>query len=101
MATQTQPQIVAAASARATSEAHKTGAQAQQGLSANSDRAASLKPDFRSEPAANLAPPAADAARAQAERFAMNGDRYLAQGTLSLPANIFFERRIWVWQVPP
>ena len=83
-ATQTQPQIVAAASARATSEAHKTGEQAQQGLRANSDRAASLTPTVRSEPAANLAPPAADTARAQAERFATNGDRYLAHGNIAI-----------------
>ncbi len=81
-ATQTQPQIVAAANARTTSEAHKTGEQAQQGLSANSDRAASITPNSRSEPAGNLAAPAADGARAQAERFAMNGDRNLAQGNI-------------------
>jgi hypothetical protein len=56
--------------------------QPQRGLSANSDRTASLTPDSRFGPAGNLAAPAADGARAQAERFAMNGDRYLAQGNI-------------------
>jgi TPR repeat protein len=81
-AAETQPQSVGATSTQANPEADKAGEQAQQRLSANNDRAASLAPVLRSEPAAKLAPPAADAARAQAERFVTNGDRYLAQGNI-------------------
>ena len=85
----TQPQTVAAASARANPEAHKTGEQVQQSLGANNDRAASLAPVSRSEPATKLEPPAADAPRAQAERFVKNGDRYLAQGNIVIARQFY------------
>ena len=81
-AAETQPQSMGTTSTQANPEADKAGEQAQQRLSANNDRAASLAPVVRSEPAIKLAPPAADGARGQAERFVTNGDRYLAQGNI-------------------
>ena len=81
-AAETQSQTVGVTSPQANPEADKRGDQAQPRLSANNDRAASLAPGSHSEPAIKLAPPAKDAARAQAERLVTNGDRYLAQGNI-------------------